>query len=49
MRVGVNLIILLLIYFLKMDSEIPTDGLSPPFTVADMMSTTEGPLCYVYE
>ncbi|KAJ7881416.1 Di-copper centre-containing protein [Mycena leptocephala] len=35
--------------YLTIDSEIPTDGLSPPFTVADMMSTTEGPLCYVYE
>ncbi|KAJ6594303.1 Di-copper centre-containing protein [Mycena capillaripes] len=35
--------------YLTMDSEIPTDGLSRNFTVADMISTTEGPLCYVYD
>ncbi|KAJ7693382.1 hypothetical protein B0H17DRAFT_1199897 [Mycena rosella] len=34
----------------KMDSEIPTDGLAPlPSTVSNVISTTEGPLCYVYE
>jgi tyrosinase len=36
-------------FFSKMDSEIPTDGLSPTFTVADMIGTTEGALCYVYD
>ncbi|KAJ6559934.1 Di-copper centre-containing protein [Mycena capillaripes] len=35
--------------YLTMNSEIPTDGLSPTFTVADMISTTEEPLCYVYD
>ncbi|KAJ7693383.1 Di-copper centre-containing protein [Mycena rosella] len=36
--------------FLTMHSEIPTNGLAPvSYTVSDMMSTTEGSLCYVYE
>ncbi|KAF7357739.1 Di-copper centre-containing protein [Mycena venus] len=35
--------------YLGLDSELPTDGLSATFTVADMISTTEGPLCYVYD
>ncbi|KAJ7664727.1 hypothetical protein B0H17DRAFT_1162776 [Mycena rosella] len=36
--------------YLTMDSGIPTDGLEPfPFTVSDMTSTTDGPLCYVYD
>lgn len=33
----------------KFDSEIPTDGLSEAFIIGDFISTTEGPLCYVYE
>ncbi|KAJ6521931.1 Di-copper centre-containing protein [Mycena vulgaris] len=36
--------------FLTLDSVIPADGLAAsPLTVLDMMSTTEGPLCYVYD
>ncbi|KAJ7222420.1 Di-copper centre-containing protein [Mycena pura] len=35
--------------FLTMDSELPTDGLDEPLSVSDMISTTEGPLCYVYD
>ncbi|KAJ7878655.1 hypothetical protein B0H13DRAFT_1892534 [Mycena leptocephala] len=35
--------------YLTMNSEIPTDGLSPTFAVADVIGTTEGPLCYVYD
>ncbi|KAJ7167406.1 hypothetical protein C8R43DRAFT_1085855 [Mycena crocata] len=33
----------------KMDSAIPTDGLSGSFIVRDFMSSTGGPLCYVYD
>ncbi|KAJ6498893.1 Di-copper centre-containing protein [Mycena sanguinolenta] len=35
--------------YLTMESAIPTDGLSQPFTVADMIDTMEEPLCYIYD
>ncbi|KAJ7713461.1 Di-copper centre-containing protein [Mycena olivaceomarginata] len=35
--------------YLTVESELPTVGLSAPFIVANMISTTEWPLCYVYD
>ncbi|KAJ7091863.1 Di-copper centre-containing protein [Mycena belliarum] len=36
--------------FLSMDSVIPTNGLATsPVILSDVMSTTEGPLCYIYD
>ncbi|KAJ7150509.1 Di-copper centre-containing protein [Mycena crocata] len=34
---------------LTMDSAIPTNGLSSTFTVSDIIDTTGGPLCYIYD
>ncbi|KAI0271790.1 Di-copper centre-containing protein [Russula aff. rugulosa BPL654] len=35
--------------YLSLDSIIPTDGLFPEVTIGDVLSTTGGYLCYVYE
>ncbi|KAF8257960.1 Di-copper centre-containing protein [Lactarius quietus] len=35
--------------FLNLNSTLPTDGLFPEVTIGDMMNTTSGFLCYVYE
>jgi len=35
--------------FLNLNSPIPTDGLLPNVTIYDVMDTTGGDLCYVYE
>jgi tyrosinase len=34
---------------MQFGSEIPMDGLWEGYTVYDVMDTTEGPLCYIYE
>ncbi|KAI0743508.1 Di-copper centre-containing protein [Daedaleopsis nitida] len=35
--------------FLHLDSSIPADGMFPQVTIGDVMNTTGGYLCYVYE
>lgn len=35
--------------YLGLDSIIPTDGLFPEVTIGDVLNTTGGYLCYVYE
>jgi tyrosinase len=34
---------------LKLNSTLPTDGLFPQLTIGDVMNTTGGVLCYVYQ
>jgi len=35
--------------FLTLNSTMPADGLFPEFTIGDVLNTTSGILCYVYE